>query len=130
MSRIDANITKQKRRRHSSEHSPNSILTPDHKPLRKKFNFDSDLHIDLLEMQGDNSVLLPHVSVSSENSAMAPTEKHSFDEKNLCSPTMTYSDLHWPLKISYLITCVRNSDKICICVSITPHHRYTLKFNN
>lgn len=81
MSRIDANITKQKRRRHSSEPSPNSILTPDHKPLRKKLNFDSDLHIDLLEMQGDNSVLSPHVSVSSENSAKAPTEKHSFDGK-------------------------------------------------
>jgi hypothetical protein len=47
MSRIDAKITKQKRRRHSSEPSPNSILTPDHKSLRKKLNFDSDLHIDL-----------------------------------------------------------------------------------
>ena len=80
MSRIDANITKQKRRRHSSEPSPNSILTPDHKPLREKKS-DSDLHIDLLEMQGDNSVLSPHVSVSSENSAKAPAEKHSFDEK-------------------------------------------------
>jgi hypothetical protein len=32
-------------------------------------------------MQGDNSALSPHVSVSSENSAKAPTEKHSFDEK-------------------------------------------------
>jgi hypothetical protein len=42
------------------------MLTPDHKSLRKKINFDSDLHIDLLEMQGDNSVLSPHVSVSSE----------------------------------------------------------------
>jgi hypothetical protein len=37
--------------------------------------------------------------MSSENSAMAPSEKHSFDEKNLCSPTMMYSDLQWPLKI-------------------------------
>jgi hypothetical protein len=37
----------------------------------------------LLEMQGDNSVLSPHVSVSSENYAKAPTEKHSFDEKKL-----------------------------------------------
>jgi hypothetical protein len=161
--------------------------------IRKKLNFDSDLHIDLLEMQGDNSVLSPHVSVSSENSAKAPTENYSFDEKkslftdddvqrlltrltlsflvishtmsavfsptdsrtpliltqlfllccsrsssldlffgispiehqqknihlmkkNLCSPTMMYSDLQWPLKISCLMTCVRNSDKICICV--------------
>ena len=32
-------------------------------------------------MQGDNSIISPHVSVSSENSAKAPTEKHSFDEK-------------------------------------------------
>jgi hypothetical protein len=32
-------------------------------------------------MQGDNSVLSPHVSVSSENSAKAPTEKPSFDEQ-------------------------------------------------
>jgi hypothetical protein len=31
-------------------------------------------------MQGDNSFLSPHVSVSSENSTKAPTEKHSFDD--------------------------------------------------
>ena len=80
MSRIDANITNQKRRRHSSEPSPNSILTPDYKPLRKIINLDSDLHIDLLDIQGDNSFISPHVSVSSENSTKAPTEKHSFDE--------------------------------------------------
>ena len=99
MSRIDANITKQKRRRHSSEPSPNSILTPDHKPLRKKLNFDSDLVIDLLEMQGDNSVLSPHVSVSSENSARHQQKNIHLMKKNLCSPTMMYSDLQWPLKI-------------------------------
>jgi hypothetical protein len=32
---------------------------------------------------------------------------------------MMYSDLQWPLKISCLMTCVRNSDKIC---KVTDYH--------